>query len=560
MNNFIDYLDQFNVLSPNHAKIYDEYTQNTDAYLFSIPTRVEQYLAEVFIKKPRSIIMTGNAGDGKTRLCRSLYERLTKERLEGWPKEGIVDVEYEGGTVRIVKDLSELTESVIHCELTRLQNVMENAHSDRVYYLIAANEGKLTKFLSQHPELKFLADAVGARFIDHQNNDDHLHLVNLQDVTSSIYADRIFEEWNQEQYWSACDSCPAQKKCIIAFNHRKLVLPSVRKHLIEQYRLLDCLGIHVTMREILIHASYSITGGLTCSDVLQGDYSSIEQLAERAYYNNFYGVHMPDVSAGEMGAVRYFKRLDPGQLSISSIDDFLLNGDISGDPIIVAQHSKLFDEDIDMLFGYFRQRIEQYRILDPKHDHTSLFDQMPRFRRKFFFECDEQSSEMRQSLLPYLYYYRFIECLEKPQIHATVRRDLIQGLNQAFSKKLIARTNAPMLYAVNENLLIHGVYSSPMLKLSVEKKRDDIDHLPSLLILSVQNSVSLKVRLPVFEYLLRLSGGGLFMTLRQEVEILLSTFKNDLINNSELDEFSLSVLALDAKKGVYDMHNINIEV
>ncbi|ULL13790.1 hypothetical protein DVH26_04620 [Paenibacillus sp. H1-7] len=560
MNTFIDYLDQFNVLSPNHAKIYDEYTQKSDTYLFSIPTRVEQYLADVFVKQPRSIIMTGNAGDGKTRLCRSLYEMLTNKQLEGWPKEGIIDVTYEGGTVRIVKDLSELTESVIYTELLRLQSSVANAHADRVYYLIAANEGKLTKFLSQYPELKPLADAVGARFIDHLNNNDRLHLVNLQDVTSSIYADRIFEEWNQEKYWGACDECPAQKKCIISFNHRKMVQPGVRDKLIEQYRLLDCLGIHVTMREILIHASYTITGGLTCSTVLQADYSAIEQQAERAYYNNFYGVQMPDVSTGEMGAVRYLTRLDPGQLSISSIDDFLLNGDISGDPAIVEQHSNLFEEDIDLLFGYFRKRIEQYRTLDPEQDHAQLFDQMPRFRRKFFFECGEQGNEMRQSQLPYNYYYRFAECLMKPQVHAIIRRDLMHGLNQAFAKKLIIRPNAPVLYAVNENLLIHGVYLGPAVKLAVESQRDDIDHMPSRLILSVQNSIKLEVRLPVFEYLLRLSGGGLFMTLRQEVEILLSTFKNDLINNSELDEFALSVLALDADKGVYDMHNINIEI
>ncbi len=560
MNTFIEYLDQFNVLSPNHSKIYDEYTQNSDTYHFSIPTRVEEYLADVFLKSPRSIIMTGNAGDGKTRLCRSIYEQLTNKQIEGWPVEGIIDVAYSSGTVRIVKDLSELTESVIFKELSQLQSVMANNHADRVFYLIAANEGKLTKFLSQYPELEHLADAVSSRFVSHVHNDDTLHLVNLQDVTSSIYAERIFEEWNQEKYWTACESCPSQKKCIIAFNHRKMVQPNVRNNLIEQYRLLDSLGVHVTMREILIHASYVIAGGLTCGDVILAGYGSIEQQAERAYYNNFYGVHMPEVSAGEMGAVRYFSRINPGQLSISSIDDFLLNGDISGDPEIVAQHGSLFAEDIDLLFGYYQRRIEQYRTLDPDQDHAQLFEQMPRFRRKFFFECGERGNEMRQALLPYRFFYRYIECLEKPQTHAGVRRDLIQGLNQAFAKKLIAHPSASMLYAVNENLLIHGVYPGPMVRLMVELQRNDIDHLPSRLNLSIQNGIQLEVRLPVFEYLLRLAGGGLFMTLRQEVEILLSTFKNDLINNSELDEFALSVLALNADKGVYDMHNISIEV
>ncbi len=561
MNNFVEYLDQFNVLSPNHSKIYDEYTQNTDTYRFSIPTRVEHYLTEVLLQNPRSIIMTGNAGDGKTRLCRSIYENLTNSQLDSWPREGIIDVNYEGGKVRIVKDLSELTESVIYEELMRLQGIISANHTERVYYLIAANEGKLTKFLSQYPELNSLAKAVSDRFMDHLHNDASLHLVNLQDVTSSLYAERIFEEWNKEQYWTSCNSCRLQAKCIIAFNHRKLSKPDVRSKLIEQYRLLDLLGTHVTMREILIHASYTITGGLTCSDIKQADYSVIEKQAEHAYYNNFYGTDMPDVSAGEMGAVRYLKRLNPGELSISSIDDFLLNGDISGDDAIVSQHGKLFEEDIDLLFGYYRNRIEQYRTLDLEDDRTKLFEQMPRFRRKFFFECGDEGKAMRQSLLPYTYFYRMIECLVKEQapVHTQIRRELIHGLNRAFAKKLIVRTHAPMLYAVNENLLVHGEYPLSMVRLSLELKRDDIDHSPSRLTLTVQNK-ELDIRLPVFEYLLRLAGGGLFMTLRQEVEILLSTFKNDLINSSELDEFALNVLALDAQLGVYDRHSINIEV
>jgi len=64
-NPFVTYLDQFNVLSPNHAKIYDEYTHDDSSkeynYSFTISTKVEQYLRGVFTDNPRSIIQTGNA-------------------------------------------------------------------------------------------------------------------------------------------------------------------------------------------------------------------------------------------------------------------------------------------------------------------------------------------------------------------------------------------------------------------------------------------------------------------------------------------------------------------
>ncbi|WP_055106244.1 hypothetical protein [Paenibacillus ihumii] len=557
MNSFVQYLDQFNVLSPNHAKIYDEYTQSTDQYRFAIDTNIEQFLLTLFNEDPRSVIMTGNAGDGKTRLCRTIYERITGKQLLKWPDSGILEASFNKGKLRIVKDLSELTDAVIFEELQFLQEMIADGHESRLYYLIAANEGKLTKFLSQHLELLTLSQMVNKRFLDHKSNDKHLHLVNLQDVTSSIYAARIMEEWNREDNWVACETCTRKKNCVIQLNHRRLSQPLIRNRLVEQYRLLDCLGIHVTMREILIHISYVLTGGLTCEQVMSAGYRDIEKHARLAYYDNFYGVNMKENGAGEQGAIRYFKHLDPGKLSISSIDDYLLNGDISGDNLIVQKHQMLFDDEIDLLFGYYRKLIERYRIQDPDKESLEIFDQMPKFRRKYFFETGEQDKRTREMLTPYLHFYRFLDCLKDRQTLASTRKELIQGLNHNFSKKLISRGETN-LYVVNENLLIHESYSPSQVRLSIDEERTDIDYLPSKMFITVNQETRLEVKLPVFEYLLRLAGGGLFVTLKQEVDILLGTFKNDLINRSELDEFSLQVFAIDPNKGVYKPYEIDI--
>jgi hypothetical protein len=557
MNSFVTYLDQFNVLSPNHAKIYDEYTNSTDVHTIRIDTKIERFLLELFAEQPRSVIMTGNAGDGKTRLCRTVYEKLTGMRLDSWPESGVIEAVYGKGKIRIVKDLSELTESVIAHELERLQMHIAREHEEKVYYLIAANEGKLTKFLSQQPSLKSLFIQVENRFMDHIKNDRHLHLVNLQDVTSSIYAERIIDEWNRDDNWQACATCSKQKRCVISLNHRKLSQDRVKRNLVEQYRLVDCLGIHVTMREILIHLSYVITGGLTCQDVMNANQAAIEQHAKLAYYDNFYGIHIPDAGSSEMGAIRHFKQLDPGQLSISSLDDFLLNGDISDDSLVTASHQNIFDDEIDLLFGYYRKVIELYRTHNPNIESAVIFSQMPKFRRKYYFEHDDGLSGERQALLPYTYFFRFIECLTSKQLQSSIRKELIHGLNNTFSKKLVSRSET-QLFAVNENLLVHEVFSQNQLKLTVDQERADIDYTPSRLFLTINQQTQFEIKLPVFEYLLRLANGGLFITLKQEVEILLNTFKNDLINSSDLDEYSLQVFAIDPHKGIYTPHHIDI--
>lgn len=171
--------------------------------------------------------------------------------------------------------------------------------------------------------------------------------------------------------------------CIILLNHQRMSRKRVRNRLAEQYRLLDCLGIHLTMREMLIHISYTLTGGLTCSDVKRAGYQDIEEHAKRVYYNNFYGVGMLGLESVEQGAVRNLWELDPGQVSISVIDDYLLHGDISGENSIVERHANLFNEELDLLFGYYRKRIEAYRS-QGSGGESDIAQLMSGFRRKYF--------------------------------------------------------------------------------------------------------------------------------------------------------------------------------
>ncbi|WP_054637316.1 hypothetical protein [Thalassobacillus sp. C254] len=151
MNQFVNFLDQFNVFSPNHSKIYDEYTNENGNTTFNsnIDTLVETFLIKKFNEEPHSMILTGNAGDGKTKLCRNVYDYYNEEPLSSWPEDGIVNLTFLNGRITIVKDLSELREEVILKHLIKLQENIENNHRDNHYYLIAANEGKLTKFLTQ---------------------------------------------------------------------------------------------------------------------------------------------------------------------------------------------------------------------------------------------------------------------------------------------------------------------------------------------------------------------------------------------------------------------------
>ena len=549
-NSFVDYLNQFNVLSPNHSKIYDEYTYEAKEknFSFTIETKIEDHLITLFKNEPRSVILTGNAGDGKTRLCRSVFNYFSSSKLNDWPDEGIIDLEFDKGTIRFVKDLSELKEEIIEHELSKLQNYIQNDHQEKVYYLIAANEGKLTKFLSQQSSMNYLKEIVRESLRDYSNNTTHFSVFNLLDVTSSLYVDKVLEEWNKESNWELCNSCSRKKTCIIQFNHEKTSKEHVKDRLVEQYRLLDYLSTHITMRELLIHISYVLTGGYDCSDIRNAKHEEFAKQMDRPFYENFYGHGIEAEAFSEMKALKAFREIDPGNYSISNIDDFIVNGDLSSNKYLEEIHKEIFNSDLDLKLGYFIKKLDIYRNHNKENNDNFIDEWINKLRRKFYFEFPDESMFARKSLIPFDYISDYGDLFGDVQKQGKIRRDLINGFNRAFSKKLVAPTHD--LLATNDNLMIHGTYKMKNLKVHQENARSEMDHRASKFLLVVEE-VSIPMDLHLFEYLMRLNAGNTHNLLREDVEILLDTFKNELIKLSEPDPDILSILRYDNDKGMY---------
>lgn len=550
-NDFVYYLDQFNVLSPNHAKIYDEYTNTNEKFTFTIRTKVEDYLNHIFSTKPQSVILTGNAGDGKTRLCRQIYNSLSESKLNEWPENGIVDLNFSKGILRIVKDLSELKDEVIYNELKNLNNYINDEHQEKVYYLIAANEGKLSKFLSQYDDFESLREMVKARFNSHENNDDQLSIINLLDVTSSVYVEKVLDEWNKEENWVVCKECPMNKKCIIYHNHKKSSGKNVKESIVNQYRILDYLNTHITMREMLIHNSYVLTGGYTCTDIYEADYKELEEQTKKVYYQNFFGHGVSHEAFSEMKALKVFKSIDPGVYSHSVVDDFIINGDISGNEELEKNHNSIFDDAIDLQFGYFLKQLKLYRDHNKTSDHGLVTKWIPQLRRKLFFEFENTEQINVRALLPFEYVTDYEKLFNDRQKQSLIRKELTNGLNRSFSKKLVENQKSVQLIATSENLLIHENFQNKRINLEQEEGREDLDRIPSVFKLVVDDQVTLPINLFLFEFLMRINGGSTLNILQQEVEILIDTFKNELIQISEPNDYELNVLRLDKNKGLY---------
>ncbi|WP_214828653.1 hypothetical protein [Exiguobacterium sp. s26] len=560
INPFVDFMHQYDLTTADYSKIFDEHTKKIE---YSIDTNINQKIIDELSTSPRSIIITGNAGDGKTRICRNVYDQLAKKEFEGWPESGIEEITYKDYTIRIIKDLSELRDEIIVSELKKMQETLEE-NQTKLYFLIAANEGKLTHTLVKYPELKSLKDVIIPQFMSPNREfkeAEHVKVYNLLYASSSVYAEKIIEGWNEDENWSICGECSSRHKCIINDNHVAMSSKTTRNRMMRMYKSLDMNGKHMTMRELLIHLAYTHTGGMTCRNIHEASQSeAIEELAKKSYYENFFGNNLRPEVFEEITGIQEFKSLDPGYISDSLIDDFLLNGDLSSQEKTKDAHKTLFKEGIDVENGAYYEEVKMYRS-NINGDNVNGIELMnkwfPRLRRKYYFEFESKDSKKVEKLIPYRNRHEFISILHYGRIEHSTKIKLVDGLNTFFAKRMVY-SPSHQLYVASDSLLVHQIIGLDQINFIVQQKNEDIDQSSTTLILNI-NGVELEVNLVTFEYLMRLSNGGMLNVLREHVEILLNSFRNRLIPLKKQDEDILQILKFDYNQGAFVLETIEIK-
>lgn len=563
INPFVEFMGNYDLTTADYTKIYDEYTSKVQ---FEIESETNKTILNIMENNPTSIIITGNAGDGKTRICRNVYTALTGKDLNQWNESGIEELNIKGKKIRIIKDLSELQDSVINDELIHLKNAMKEKD---VYYLIAANEGKLTHALLQNEDLLELFNIVVSQLTDPAGEKhEKLHVYNLLHSSSSIYARKILEEWNEDSNWSDCNNCKQQNNCIIYHNHQKLQQTEVRVLLNRIYRSLDTTQVHMTIRELLIQLAYLHLGGVSCTDIHNAKNKDLQNQSRKVYYENLFGHSAPDTLFEDIPAFSEIQKYDPGLLSNSKVDDFILNGDLSGDDSS-KQHKELFEKSIDTEYGFFQQDLLNYRSISNQENagqHLAKY-WLPRLRRKYYFEINTTKDGKKQkgiaisnehSMIAYKHRVTFLKILgsKDKKVDLRYQKDLIRGLNYYFSKQLVSSPESS-LYVVSDKLFVHRIISNSDMRWGVEKGNKEIDYKASYIYLNVDN-ITLKINLVLFEYLMRLANGGLPHILNDDVEILLSNFKNNLIISKHNESEMLQILKFNAKKDAYELREIEV--
>lgn len=461
-NAHVERLARYLPFSPAHDQIFEEFQQSDDS--LDLPTRALTYAVGMIEANAKMIVLTGDAGHGKTHLCRRLIQRLygydedrarklINEKCDG--KQIISAPPEKSGApnLRIFKDFSE-----VPFELA--SDSLETALEDQTAVtVVCANEGRLRAVLEATEEEAHCREILNA-FIQSfrdglASRDGRIHVINLnfQSIAapsdSRSLVESAIHDWTKGNRWKACDDCSARDGCPILHNRNLLAAPadqaragrsSTRRQKIEAlFATLERLGAVITIRDMLMIVAYLLTSGLRCPEVhkkvrLEGE----GWQSPHVFYNLLFQPppNVPAEKVRRIPVLLEMKKLDPGRLAHRGTDEQIINDQQlfpSGELDlcfrgVLDRNNELIDaaNGIDDILGNPRNRKE-------RHAEAEQIRQVIRsLRRRTFFDDESVQSGALLTRLGFVSGGSFLDVIGTScpsQTMAKLKKKLLAGLH-----------------------------------------------------------------------------------------------------------------------------------
>jgi len=331
------------------------------------------------------VLITGDAGHGKTSMCLDLLEDLGVPKTEAHDAlqrdtraETVLAHTPSGRPLRVVMDLSYFSQETAG-EL--LENLF---HTDDDVTVVCANEGHLRAAIStltddlMTPALDILRSSDATGRISDDLGQIYVINLNYQSVLQGFQPQSGFINWALADYldddseWAICNQCDARDICPILETRNQLtdVLhgPGRRNAIAEVFRAVEESGVVVTFRHALMLLSYALSGGMDCSRIqshFDQDPTDRTWQYQHLYHQAIFGDLLDDGIRSAIPALEAARLLDPGYTSIRSVDDQFDIADLPRmrppDPRTLHQsmrttaHRRQYEESVRAVFVYLRR-------------------------------------------------------------------------------------------------------------------------------------------------------------------------------------------------------------
>ena len=463
-----------------HGQIYEEHVDPRQSK--SLATKALVSLCEL-VKNPivKMVVLTGDAGHGKTHLCRRLLEEILDLAPEdaharlmdaGKGAEAVGNV--EGRTLRIVKDLSEFKDP------QKAARVLTGAiTSSESIVVVCANEGKLREVVSfAGSDLEFLRATLeesNSRGACSSRDDVFVLDLNHQSVTatsdseSSLVA-QLLRTWAVDRRsWRSCDKCDAMGACPIWANHAALSgtdgdedAAKLRQERIQLLlRVAEESGTTITIRELLILVAFTITGGLDCREVHKRHAKHADDRGWQWRHLFFQVPFENDLTRDQRDSLPLLaplSRLDPGKNALRLVDDGLAARDYE-DSVTFAPPS----------FGIVQPTPRtRKQAKDEASNHRELFGFL---RRRDYFDSPEDPPPASRLGFKFHEEFRTALLAKRREEKRDIRDKLLKGLEAIQD---IRRTSRQTRFAVVDPAFGNVSGNASILSHSISAKTVDI--------------------------------------------------------------------------------------
>ncbi len=426
-SNYNPYVTRLRTLY-SQARVSNSGTRGLDdiARLTYVKTRLDEYLVPAIVAGDfRLVIVTGNAGDGKTAFLQQVEDHVRRLGTTVTPlptKNGTMWTAH-GLTYRTNYDGSQDEGD------TANQNVLEEffepfagdpvgGMDDKEVRLVAINEGRLLDFLlhgESSVKLAGLRAAVPNALSGEATGPPRLLVVNLnlRAVTAGgreSLVEKQLAAMLQDEVWAPCEGCTLKDRCPIKHNADSLrdraSGPPVRDRVRRLYEVVHLRRMqHITMRDLRSSLSWLLLRDHDCAEVAKvlSDTSSMaaDRLSKLYYPNAFAGDDPPAIGGVDDRLVKLLRQIDVGLVDSPATDAAL-----DRDPTTAVPWMTFETRDTCAQPGYARHVTFRWALQQPRAGENlelpELFRKrrhaIARLRRWAFFE---RRDEGWRNMIPY---------------------------------------------------------------------------------------------------------------------------------------------------------------
>lgn len=530
-------------------------TRGLDAMgrLIYVPTALDRALQPATLNGEfRMILISGNAGDGKTAFIQQVEAEARNQGAIVTPygtgngtrfdlRGRHFQTNYDGSQ----DEGAKINDDVLQQFFAGFAGADVKAWPHDETRLIAINEGRLIDFLEQFggkfPRLKKIVQN-GLRTGAPEDGVAVVNL-NLRSVVANAgelapILERLVRRLAEPKFWDPCHTCDLRDRCYVRHNAQTLANPTAGPQVLERlsllYRLVTLRArLHITLRDLRSALAFTIAGTRDCDEIhALYEAGDREEIAAGFYFNSWAGIG----TVQHDRLLRLLNEVDVGQTSDSKLDRAFDFHPPDPAPMLMDFSPRgRYDRDLLLaIYDGLPKDVTSHHNLPRFKRHR---DYVAMLRRRYFFEARDESW---RELVPYGAASKMLKLLEsRPDPHVAAK-EIIRAINRGEGVLDGRRLKGKLALQVRQveaaTVRSYRVFPAEKFELVPQEPAQAspyLEHAPTALLLRYRDGAELQaelvLNLDVFEMLDRLNQG--YRPTVDEIQgyyLSLAVFKNIL--------------------------------